>query len=1353
MSKISKSDKEADTDKGADFFSVGPPLHPVRGGYVSRPADAELYETIAQGRYAYVMAPAHSGKSSLIAATAARLKNNGFKIATLDLSQIAERDGDSDAGRWYYSIAYRLLRQLRIKIDLQDWWQDKSILSNRQRLVEFYVEVILQNLREQVVVFVDEIQVVEDLEFKEHLLPSIRAAHNARATDRELERLIFVMSGECDPHSLIDEPTLSPFAVAHPVVLPDFTRPDLEVFANELNLSPADARVALDRVWHWTGGQPYLSQKLCRALAREPASGDVEDHVDRIVQRLLAGRAAWHSEPHMHHLHRRVVHDRRDHEAMLNIYGRLRKGLAVLYDPDSRPQRKLIAMGLLKVGDDSELVVRNRLYESVFTARWANRNLPLHWRGPLAVALLIAMLLAIPFWYTQLLPKPYVRALVSPTVELPAVDNAWRNLRSFPGHKITADRLFRNQLENRAALAVSETEIASLATLAAELPDAEALPEQLLAGFWDRQARLAARAEQRDPAILAALEALVVSTPQRRRYAAGLIGSDYPQLIATLPPQAGEEFLFSPRDMLVSVLSGARVAQWQLQNRQLVAREPWTISALEITPLVRRIAVDSRATASRIGLRVNVSHARLADLRLKLIAPSGKAVELDFPVASSSAIEEISFAAADFAELRGEPLAGTWSLSLRDEATGVSGHLIAWDLSLNSQGLVESFERGLDIPAPVERDSNTIWFSPDGRYAVARALQSDSARMWDLGNARPARTVAVPASEAVIGVTTDGRYLVTRAQNDIHLWRIVNGRREAVLKADIGSADVRLTGDGQHLFVARRGESGTVFERWSLEQRAAISRLSVAGTPALFAIDDAGRHIAVADYDRAVRVWDVQTGEQLVQLDQHAQPSAVQLSADGRAIAVLHGEQGMSLWRTDAAAEPLLLERDERWQIRFSPSGDLLLAGSVTRGHRLYRSADGTLLGPALDAGSAAGGELLLGFSRDEEILVTAPGNGSARFWERPLVPPLATVSDTPVTGSHRIWRSTGDSPVAVSPGAAHLAIGDADGHVHILSAIAPAAEIAGARDALNYIGHLGPILNLAFSADGALIASVGADGMVRVWDVDTGLPRPFSPQLVAGPLRQLLFSKDARLLALLTGQRIALLEVASGEVLANLDLGELHTSMAFTNDEQLLIGTERGVLRSLSRNRVSQWALQDVYFHNRPVRQVAAGRNNTQLVIVDADNKALLLQLTAGQIAPVSLQLAAPVSDVLIAPGDKRVLFRTPGWIHRASISAAGLIALDSLRVSDLAARPALILDRIPGSDAQPMTLDPQGSHLVLLTPNERFVDVTAVSFSDEQSPLLFGTRDELLAEWRRRLGKAQPAADLQLPPGNSPD
>ena len=403
-------DERIQTDATGEFFSVGAPLHAVRAGYVRRDADDLLYEAIVGGRYAHVLAPDRSGKSSLIAATAARLEAHGHKVAILDLEQIGVRDGGGDPGRWYYNVAYRLLRQLRIRYDLQSWWHDKSILSNRQRLLEFYSEIVLQFVSERVVVFVDEIQCIENMPSAEQLLASFRAAHNARTTDPDFSRLTFVLLGECDPVSLVAEPELSPFNVTQQILLDDFSREQIDLFSTELNLGVDDAKAALDRIYYWTRGQPYLTQKLARRVSRDEPGGDIAEHIDKLAQTQLAGRAALHSEPHMSHIHRVIVNDTKRKEAMLNLYGRIRKGIEVPADLGSTLQRRLMAVGLIEIDSDGNLRVRNRLYELVFTARWANENLPLRLRVPAMVAGVFLLFALVPFWYTQWFPGIYTSA-------------------------------------------------------------------------------------------------------------------------------------------------------------------------------------------------------------------------------------------------------------------------------------------------------------------------------------------------------------------------------------------------------------------------------------------------------------------------------------------------------------------------------------------------------------------------------------------------------------------------------------------------------------------------------------------------------------------------------------------------------------------------------------------------------------------------------------------------------------------------------------------------------------------------------------------------------------------------------
>ncbi len=1318
--------ERAGLDATGEFFSVGTPLHAVRAGYIRRGADDVLYETVVSGRYAHVIAPDRSGKSSLVAAIAARLENNGFKVAILDLEQIGVRDAGSDAGRWYYSVAYRLLRQLRIRVDLQSWWQDKSILSNRQRLVEFYSEVLLRNVHERIVVFVDEIQCTEDLPFADQLLASIRAAHNARATDPEFSRLTFVLLGECDPLNLIDEPELSPFNITQAVALPDFTRPDLDLFATELNLPPEKAAAALDRVYFWTAGQPYLSQKLARAIARDVMDGDVVEDVDRLAMRQLAGRSALHNEPQLSHIHRQVLNDRRRCEPLLNLYGRIRKGLEVPADLGSPLHRRLIAIGLIVIDEEGNLAVRNRVYAAVFTARWANENLPTHWRTPAIAAAIILAIVALPFWYTQLLPRSYVDLLTSDTVELQVAADAYANLRSFPGHAETADSLFRSFLQNRALLAATGGEIDAIAELSGSLPDAGRLPEELRAGFWDKQARDARREERRDDALLASIQSLVLSTPQRRSQAAMFVADDYPLLRASLPGHSGGSLVFDPENLLLTAVDAAQVSQWSLDANGVQSRDSWPITALEVTPLVRRVIVDREGAVARVGLTINLSHARASDLRIKVIAPSGRAIEIDPGIDRASVNEDIRIPAAQLRDLIGEPLPGTWSLSVRDEELGVAGRLVGWNLNLNSQGLVEDFQRGLNIADPVERETDNLWVSEDGRHAVARAMQSDSARVWDLAFATPVRAVAVNELEQVIGLSAGAKYLVTATQDFVHLWDTATGRRSSMLPIGAASASAVLTDDRAHLFVQRRTDADTTFELWSLDVGDVVARLEVAGTPALVSLDASGQRVAIADYDRAVRVWDLRTGELIVQIDLEAQPSALSLAYGGEVLGAVFGTAGVSMWRIDAPTRPLLEEFAEgSWQLQFSSSGARALVGRAERGFQVYDTAQGRLLGPPLGASAPGDVAGLIGFSADEQLVVTGSSESGVRFWQ---VPNLDESAESDFARS--IWTPSGDSVAVATPDASRIIIGDQNGNVHVIPADAGRDGLLQRAQELSFFGHSAEVRHVAVSADGQLAASAADDNTLRIWSVEDGLPRPFIAEIDGVGVERLAFEPNGQRLGILTPGSVRILATDTGEQLARFDLGEPHGSISFADNGRVYIGSDSGALRAVGVDATGTWTMQTLWQSDTGIRWLEAAPRSRYLVLVDQANVAQQFDLEEARIGDAALTLPGDVDEVAFTPGGLRVLFRTPNWVHRASSSGTGLVWLDAILVPKALASARMVFGdpRVDQSAAL-------GNHFYLPVAADGYPRLAELNFSAAHAHGLFGNKEQLLEEWQRRL------------------
>ncbi len=1311
-------------DATGEFFSVGAPLHAVRAGYVKRRADDLLFETVVAGRYAHLIAPDRSGKSSLIAATAARLENNGCKVAVLDLEQIGVRDGGTDAGRWYYNVAYRLLRQLRIRFDLQGWWQDKSFLSNRQRLVEFYSEVVLAQVSERIVVFIDEIQCIEDLPYADQLLASIRAAHNARTTDPEFSRLAFVMSGECDPISLVEEPELSPFNVTQAVPLDDFSREDLALFATELNLEPATAAAALDRIYYWTSGQPYLTQKLARAVSREVPDEDVEAQIDHIASTQIGGRAALHSEPHMSHIHRTIVKDRARSEPLLNLYGKLRKGIEVPADLGSSLQRRLMAVGLVVIDADGNLAVRNRLYRDVFTARWANENLPTRLRVPLAVAGAMLLIVLVPFWYTQWLPQPYVRVLTNTGSDLAVASAAHENLQSFPGHAETADSLYRSFLEQRARLTSDPEEIRLLAEQVASLPDTGRLPDEIEAGFWDRLTAAALRVEDRDAALLNNLRSLVLSTAGRRQRAATLVADDYPLLLSTIPALPAGDTVFDPVNMLLTAAEGAAISQWSYTPQGVNVREPWAVTALEVSPLVRRLFVDREGAVQRIGLTLNISHPRMNDLRIKIIAPSGRTVEIETGVDRASSADDIRIPGTQLSDLIGESLAGTWSISVRDEAMGVGGHLVGWNLQLNSQGAVEYFQRGLNIPDPVEIETDNIWFDRSGRYAVARATQSDSARIWDLAFGEPLRAIAVSESESLIGLDASARHLVTATQDAVNIWETSSGDRVATLPIGAASRTAQLTPDGSSLFVVRRGDVETEIEVWSLDGSGIRHSVTVAGSPSRIALSGDGTRVAIADFDRAVRLWDMATSELLGQFDLALQPSEIQLSADGTTLGAVYAQSGLSLWNVEHTEKPLFEDvANGSWYLAFAPSGSRVVAGRPDTGFQIYDSQSGALIGPALGLRGSGSQRDIVAFSHDEEMLITGDPGEQLRVWRVPAAGP-STLGVA--AREHSIWSPSASNPLLAVPGGETLIIGDPSGHVHLLPVGSSLDDVAAASEDVSYIGHGAPIRLLTVDSGGSIVASVAEDDTIRVWRTDSGEPLPWSTAF--GGVTRMALSPNARVLGLLAGARIVLIDISNGAIVADIDVAGRARDLSFSAQGSLYVGVETGALMHLQNNTDLGWQVRQVWQGEKAIHRLQSSPRGDFLVMVDSDNVAAQFSLADGRLSDKRLELPAQIEEVAFDSSGSRVYFRTLRWVHRASSSIAGLTWAD-----------AVLVPSPPRGAGMVFALDTSGERVVrrafLPVARNGYIELAEIDIAGSASAGLFGRRSELLSDWEARV------------------
>ena len=181
------------------FFIAGDRLMVDTPSYVVRPADHELLDTIQAGAFCSVLAARHMGKSSLMVRTANILQQQGIRTALIDLTTI----GRIAVDEWYFGLLVQVQRQLQLANDFQEWWHGQHALSVSQRFVDFLRAGVLPAIPGHIVFFIDDIDVMLQLEFRDDFFAAIRALSHARARDPIDNRLTFVLLGVATPSDLV----------------------------------------------------------------------------------------------------------------------------------------------------------------------------------------------------------------------------------------------------------------------------------------------------------------------------------------------------------------------------------------------------------------------------------------------------------------------------------------------------------------------------------------------------------------------------------------------------------------------------------------------------------------------------------------------------------------------------------------------------------------------------------------------------------------------------------------------------------------------------------------------------------------------------------------------------------------------------------------------------------------------------------------------------------------------------------------------------------------------------------------------------------------------------------------------
>ncbi|KAG9064825.1 hypothetical protein KI688_003085 [Linnemannia hyalina] len=370
---------------------------------------------------------------------------------------------------------------------------------------------------------------------------------------------------------------------------------------------------------------------------------------------------------------------------------------------------------------------------------------------------------------------------------------------------------------------------------------------------------------------------------------------------------------------------------------------------------------------------------------------------------------------------------------------------------------------------------NSLMYSPNGSQ-IATAGDDGKVAVWDAVTGGCVKVMVAHNERALsVAFSPDGKLLVSGGSDGIiQLWDVHTGDKVYTQEGhDEAISSILFSPDGHHIASSSSDNTIRIWSvptrPWSLEAICRGHRERI--TSIAYSTD--GQHLASGSDDNTIRTWDPRTGSSGPIFRGHTnQVVSVAYSQRGSQLASCGRDMALRVWDFRAAVKGAVLFG----RTNSLPSGMYPYSTIKRHNNDSDKLIQPTRPRPARTFGSESfgtRGATCIAVSSDAVLAASASMNGGT-----------FTINVSLGTTSEHRYALNGHakkiSSITFSPDSQTIASGDSNGVLRLWNA-------ESGDDIWNRKEHDGKVMSIAYSSNGEQIVTSGEDSTVRLWKASTG--------------------------------------------------------------------------------------------------------------------------------------------------------------------------------------------------------------------------------------------------------------------------